>query len=146
MPTAGSGWWHTTASCALSDPMQGTYLYFNAVLYAVFAAWCTLAPQSTAHNIGYTTLTAGGRSEYLVVYGGLQAGLGIIYFLLARQPQRQHLGMVLSVALYAPLVLYRLTTVGRFWPVGTVTLATAALELTLLVVACGILLMPRAST
>ncbi len=124
--------------------MQAAYLYFNALLYVVFAAWCTLAPHNTAQNIGYTTLTAGGRSEYLVVYGGLQAGLAVIFFLLARQPERQPLGMVLAVALYAPLVLYRLTTVARFWPVGTVTLATAALELCLLVIACAILLMSRA--
>jgi hypothetical protein len=119
--------------------VQAIYLYFNAFLYVVFALWCTLAPENTATNIGFTRLTSGGRSEYLVVYGGLQAGLALIFFILARAPDRHRLGILISVALYAPLVVYRITTVLRFWPVSIVTLATGALEIVLLVVALGIL-------
>jgi hypothetical protein len=119
--------------------VQAIYLYFNALLYVVFALWCTLAPDSTATNIGFTRLTSGGRSEYLVVYGGLQAALALIFFILARAPDRHRLGILISVVLYAPLVAYRVTTVLRFWPVSVVTLATGALEVVLLVLATGLL-------
>lgn len=119
--------------------MAAVYLYLNAILYATFALWCTLAAQSTALNIGYAALTRGGRSEYLVVYGGLQAGLAIIFFILARESERQRLGIMLSVALYAPIVVYRLATLVQFSPVGRTTLATAALEGTLLSMALALL-------
>lgn len=59
--------------------MVTLYLYFNAALYALFAAWCTFAPSQTAKSVGYETFSRSGVSEYLVVYGGLQLGLGIFF-------------------------------------------------------------------
>ena len=115
--------------------MAAIYLYVNAGLYLLFAVWCTVAAPTTAVNLGYKTLSAGGRSEYLVIYGGLQVGLALIFFLLARNPAYLRLGITLSVALYAPIVLYRAVTVAMNWPVAGLTLATGALELVLLIAA-----------
>jgi hypothetical protein len=114
---------------------MSVYLYINAALYAVFAVWCTLKPVNTAMSIGYASLTNGGRSEYLVIYGGLQAGLTVMYFLLARDAAFHRLGILISIGLYAPIVLYRVVTVWKFSPVATLTLATGALEVSLLVAA-----------
>lgn len=112
------------------------YLWFNAGLYAVFALWCTLSPWRTATNVGYTALSNGGRSEYLVVYGGLQLGLAIIFALLARgDTSLVRFGVLASVCLYAPIVAYRLVTVARFWPIPPMTLAVGSLEVGLLVAA-----------
>lgn len=118
--------------------MATIYLYLNAVLYAVFALWCTVAADRTAHGLGYSALTQGGRSEYLVVYGGLQAGLAIVFFALARDPSRHRLGMWIALAIYGPIVAYRLATLVRFWPVGSTTLATAVLECVLLAAAVAL--------
>lgn len=121
-----------------------TYLWFNAVLYAVFAAWCTLSPWRTATNIGYLSLSQGGRSEYLVVYGGLQLGLAAIFLLLARgDPGLVRFGVLASACLYAPIVAYRIVTVARFWPVGPTTLAVGTLEFLLLVAAVLLTLRAR---
>jgi hypothetical protein len=114
------------------------YLYFNAVLYVLFAAWCSLSPTNTSNNIGFLSLSSGGKSEYLVVYGGLQLGLAIAFWLLARDPSLWKIGMLLSIALYAPIVLYRIVTVARFWPVPSLTLGTGALEIALLIGALAI--------
>ena len=115
---------------------MSVYLWFNAVLYLVFAAWCTLSPWRTATNIGYTALSAGGRSEYLVIYGGLQLGLALIFAVLARgDAPLQRFGMLFALCLYAPIVLYRIVTVLKFWPMPGLTLAVGALELALLIVA-----------
>jgi hypothetical protein len=111
------------------------YLYINCALYALFAAWCTMAPASTSTNLGYLSLSAGGRSEYLVIYGGIQVGLAILFGLLARQPDYWRLGMQISLALYAPIVCYRVVTVARNWPVGGLTAGTAVLEILLLAAA-----------
>jgi hypothetical protein len=93
--------------------MAAAYLYLNAALYALFAVWCTVAPGSTARNIGYTSLSSGGRSEYLVIYGGLQLGLAALFWVLARNPATLRLGLQISIGLYAPIVLYRIITVIR---------------------------------
>lgn len=117
--------------------MIGVFLYFNALLYSVFAAWCTLAPRQTAEAMGYSSVSASGQSEYLVVYGGLQLGLGLFFLYCARNGE-ERLGLLLALALYVPIVAYRLVSVARFWPVGTTTLWVAGLEVALLLVGVGL--------
>jgi len=112
------------------------YLYANAALYLLFAALCTLNPWGTASGVGYIGLSAGGRSEYLVVYGGLQLGLALIFATLARGDYpTQRLGILCALCLYAPIVVYRLTSVVRYWPVAGMTVAVGTLEILLLVAA-----------
>jgi hypothetical protein len=111
------------------------YLYINAALYLLFALWCTVAPRSTAASLGYKGLSPGGRSEYLVIYGGLQLGLAAMFCLCARNPAFHDLGLRIAVALYAFIVLYRLATLILYWPVSTVTAMTGMLEAALLIAA-----------
>jgi hypothetical protein len=112
--------------------MIPAYLYLNALLYAAFAAWCTFSATATARAVGYLQLNAGGESEYRVVYGGLQLGLAAVFALLARRSELWENGLIFSLAIYLPLVAYRLATIGAFWPVPRVTLAVAAMETLLL--------------
>jgi Domain of unknown function (DUF4345) len=114
--------------------MTALYLYANAVLYLVFALWCTIGMSKTAPGMGFSALTNSGRSEYLTIYGGLQVGLAIAFWFMARNPELHRPGILFALALYAPIVLFRLVSLARFWPVGNVTLATAALEVVLLAV------------
>lgn len=115
--------------------MLPAYLYLNAVLYAVFALWCTVSAAATSRSIGYLQLNAGGESEYRVIYGGLQLGLAVIFFLLARRSELWEMGLIFSLALYLPIVAYRVATVVSFWPVPATTLAVGAMEVVLLAVA-----------
>ena len=111
------------------------YLLINAALYAVFALWCTLKATNTATNLGYVELNNSGRSEYLVIYGGLQGGLAVLFFLLARDAAYHKLGIMVSIGVYAPIVLYRLATIWKFSPVSSLTLSVCALETGLLIAA-----------
>jgi hypothetical protein len=117
-----------------------TYLYVNAFLYGLFAVWCTVKATGTAHSLGYLQLSNGGRSEYLVIYGGLQAGLAILFWLLAREPHYHRLGVMVALGLYVPIVLYRAITTVKHWPVSGLTLGTGALELLLLFAAAWLYL------
>jgi len=117
---------------------QAIYLYLNAILYFGFAVWCTLSPSATSTNLGYQALSNSGRSEYLVIYGGLQLGLAVIFFILARNASYLRLGIIASVALYAPIVLFRAFTVIQNWPVASLTIATGCLEAALLIAAVGL--------
>jgi hypothetical protein len=114
-----------------------TYLWASAVLYAGFAVWCTIAAERTARAAGYVELTPGGRSEYLVVYGGLQLGLAACFAWLAATGAHRT-GLLFALAITAPIVVYRAASVVRHSPVGATTLWLGALELALLAGALGL--------
>jgi hypothetical protein len=109
------------------------YLYVNAALYLLFALWCTLAPLKTSSTIGYEVLSQSGRSEFLVVYGGLQLGLAAMFAYTAANPPLQRSGVLIALFFYVPIVLYRVATVLKHWPVRSPTLYVGALEVLLLV-------------
>ena len=118
--------------------MTAAYLWLNAVLYVVFAVMCSLRVASTSRAIGYTQLSASGVSEYLTVYGGLQAGLAIFFAFTACRPELHRTGLLFALALYAPIVLFRWISVARQWPVERMTLGVGTLEAVLLIVAVAL--------
>lgn len=115
--------------------MTALYLYLNAALYAIFGLSCAIGLDRTSANLGYTALSNSGRSEYFTVYGGLQWGLALIFLYLALKPELHRAGIVVALALYAPIVLHRMISLMRFSPVEKLTMAVAGLEIALLLVA-----------
>ncbi len=118
--------------------MTAIYLWLNAAIYGIFAIVCTVRAAATSQSIGFTTLNNGGMAEYVTVYGGMELGLGIIFAWLAYRPELHRTGIVLALALYAPLVIFRWASVARYWPVQGLTLGTGALETTLLILAIAL--------
>lgn len=118
--------------------MTVIYLWTNALLYGAFALWCTLRWASTSAGIGYAQLTGGGRSEYLAVYGGLQVGMALVYAWLAWRPELHRTGVLFSLLLYVPIVLFRWTSAALLGPVSRTTVVVGVLETVLL--ACALLL------
>jgi len=115
--------------------MTAAYLWLNAALYALFGVLCAVNPRGTAKSLGYTLPTSSGLSEYLTVYGGLQFGLAAFFACVAMRDDLHHAGLVLAVALYVPIVLFRWISVTRLWPVERMTLYVGLLEASLLVMA-----------
>jgi hypothetical protein len=124
-----------TAPNAHGAAMTAAYLWINAAMYAVFGLWCARRLDGTAQNLGYTVLSSSGRSEYFTVYGGLQLGLGLAFAWLAFRPELHRTGLLVALALYAPIVLLRTISLLRFGPVETLTKAVAGLEWVMLVAA-----------
>ncbi len=114
--------------------MIAIYLWINAVLYAALAAWCTLMPAQTSKAIGFVELSSSGKSEYAVIYGGMQFGFAFLFAWTALSGNYRF-GLVFALSLYAPILLFRIISVSRLWPVSSVTLATGILEIVLLAAA-----------
>jgi hypothetical protein len=112
---------------------MAAYLYANSVLYVLFAAWVTISPWRTAAGVGFEKLSASGKSEYLVVYGGLELGLAVFFAITAMNAAQHRIGLLFALCLYVPIVIYRVVTVPLFWPVASTTLVVAALEAGLLI-------------
>lgn len=115
--------------------MTAAYLWINAALYAVFGVLCAINPRGTAKGLGYALPSNGGLSEYLTVYGGLQLGLAAFFAWVAMREDLHQAGLVLALALYIPIVLFRWMSVARLWPVERMTLGVGLLEAALLVAA-----------
>ena len=115
------------------------YLYGNSALYALLAVWSTTVSRSAATRLGYVELSDRGRAEFLVVYGGLQIGLAVLFFLLARNTSDLALGLRISLGLYAPIVLYRTVTGWMNRPLSGSALGTIGLEALLLAAAAWLL-------
>ncbi|MGC4004259.1 MAG: hypothetical protein QM811_14540 [Pirellulales bacterium] len=84
---------------------------FLAVLgatYLALAAWCAVDPAGTSCALGLERANGGGRSEYLTIYGGLQAGLGVL-FLWPMLRSGEYLTPVLltCVVIHAGIVVFR---------------------------------------
>lgn len=110
--------------------MTALYLWINAVLYALLALWCTLMPTQTSQSIGFLQLSSSGQSEYAVIYGGMQFGFAFLFAWTALSGNHRF-GLIFALAIYVPILLFRIISVARFWPVSSTTLGTAALEVVL---------------
>jgi len=94
-------------------------------------------PARTSQSIGFLELSSSGQSEYAVIYGGMQFGFAFL-FAWSAMSGNHRFGLVFSLAIYVPILLFRIVSVVRYWPVSTTTLATGTLEIVL--TACAILL------
>lgn len=110
--------------------MTALYLWINAVLYALLALWCTLMPGQTSQSIGFIQLSSSGQSEYAVIYGGMQFGFAFLFAWTALSGNHRF-GLIFALAIYVPIMLFRIVSVARYWPVSTTTLGTGTLELLL---------------
>ena len=91
--------------------MAAAYLWINAVLYALLALWCTVLPTRTSQAIGFIELSSSGRSEYAVIYGGMQFGFAFL-FAWAALSGNHRFGLIFSLAIYVPILLFRIVSVA----------------------------------
>lgn len=112
--------------------MAKTYLWVNAIIYLLFALWCTFKKEQTSLASGFLSLNNSGWSEYLTVYGGLQLGMAGFFAYLAMHTPLHRAGLVFSLFIYIAIVSYRLVSLFLLWPIKPVTLGIASMEVLLL--------------
>ena len=57
------------------------YLAIVGLLYAALGLWCAIDPQTTSRKVGFDLRGGSGGSEFLTVYGGLEVGLGLLFWI-----------------------------------------------------------------
>jgi hypothetical protein len=112
------------------------YLWSNSVLYLIFTLWCLFKTTATAEFAGLGFINGSGRSEYLTVYVGLEAGLAVFYAITALKPEYREIGIIFSLALYIGIVLVRTITLITISNIGMGTYIIAGLEVILLLIPC----------
>lgn len=108
--------------------MTRTFLAIVGIAYLALAAWCALKPGQTSNSVGLTLQPGSGQSEYLVVYGGLQLGLGLIFLWPLLRQDTEYFVLVMCVVIHACLILMRTLSIALYPGIQTTTYALAVIE------------------
>ena len=108
--------------------MTRVFLAIVGIAYLVLAVWCALKPGQTSNSVGLTLQPGSGQSEYLVVYGGLQLGLGLLFLWPLLQHETERTVLLACVLIHASLVLMRLISLMIYPGIQTTTYALAVVE------------------
>jgi len=92
--------------------MVRIFLAVVGIAYVLLAGWCVASPRQTSRAVGYDVQPGGGQSEYLVVYGGLQAALGLIFLWPLLRADYAMPALEACLLTHGCLVLFR--TIGFF--------------------------------
>lgn len=104
------------------------FLAVVGVAYIVLAVWCSLRPGQTSQSVGLTLTPGSGQSEYLVVYGGLELGLGIVFLLPLYKPEQAQFVLAVCLIIHACLVLFRTISFFLYSGIGSTTYVLAVVE------------------
>ncbi len=118
--------------------MHAAYLYLNGVVCLGFAMASTLFPCPVAGALGITLDTAGARSGFLALYGGLYLGLAAFFTASAVARRRRPAALLLAVCLWPAIAAYRLATVATYPDLGQGTYVIAVVEAILAIGALAI--------
>ena len=108
--------------------MERIFLAVVGVAYLLLAVWCTIAPAKTSQAVGFDLQPGSGQSEFLAVYGGLEAALGLIFLLPLIRSQQTLFSLQVCLIIHACLVLFRSIGFVAFTGIETKTYVLAAVE------------------
>ena len=115
-------------SWRIGNAMTRLFLAIVGAAYLGLAAWCSLQPEKTAKAVGFTLQPGSGQSEFLVVYGGLELGLGLAFLWPLYRPGESALPLLLCTVVHGCLVLFRTAGFFLYSGFGATTYAVAAAE------------------
>ena len=85
------------------------FLALVGVVYVGLGGWCLARPEQTARSVGFELIPGAGVSEYMVVYGGLELAIGLLFLQPLVRPDR------LSAMLEACFLIHLCLVLVRSW-------------------------------
>ena len=113
--------------------MVSFYLFFNSVIYLLFALFCLFKTSETASNLGYSFINNSGKVEYIAVYVGMELGFAAFLAICALYPSMSLAGIIFCVCMYVGLVVTRAYAVLANGNVSKMIYIIGGLELALLI-------------
>lgn len=104
------------------------FLAVVGAAYLILAVWCSVRPAQTSQSVGYSLTPGSGQSEFLVVYGGLELGLGIVFLIPLFHPETTWFALIACLIIHACLVLFRSTSLFLYSGIQTTTYVLAVVE------------------
>ena len=124
------------------------YLSVVALLYIGLSAWCSLDPQTTSSKVGFERLGGSGKSEFLVIYGGLELGMALVFLLPWFNQEFTLASLWACIAIHACLVFFRTVSFFLYADISTMTyqLAIGEWDILLLAIGCVWFVQPSGTT
>ena len=117
--------------------MTRIFLTVVGLIYLLLSIWCSVDPASTSRSVGFTLQPGSGQSEFLVIYGGLELALGIIFLWPLWQPGVTRYSLIVCVIVHGCLVLFRSIGFFVFSGIGSTTYSLAAGEWLIFLISLG---------
>lgn len=114
-------------------------------LYLALAGWCSFFPDKASGKVGFDLTPGSGQSEFLVVYGGLELGLALIFLLPLVRPESQLTSLIACVLIHASLVVFRMISFFLYSNISSMTYRLAIGEWLILIIslACLVFFKPK---
>lgn len=90
--------------------MSRLFLAITGLLYLGLSLWCSLDPVTTSEKVGFEVQPGSGQSEFLVIYGGLEMALAVLF--LAPLFNRQYVSAALQVCIVVHVCLVIFRSIG----------------------------------
>lgn len=113
--------------------MTRIFLAAVGVAYLFLAGWCSVLPARTSESVGYQLKPGSGQSEYLVIYGGLELALGIIFLWPLYDSSTVPFALLTCLILHACIVLFRMISLCLYSGIGMTTFVLAVVEWIILI-------------
>lgn len=91
------------------------------VLYLSLAIWCSVSPDETSRKVGFQLLPGSGESEFLVVYGGLELGLALLFLMPLIRGDSLAYSLLACVLIHGSLVAFRTVSFFLYSGIGSMT-------------------------
>ncbi len=101
--------------------MSKIFLMLVGATYLGLAAWCSLAPKTTSTKVGFELKGGTGQSEFLVVYGGLEFGMALVFFLPLWRSEMTGFALLSCLLIHASLVVFRTVSFFLFTDIQPTT-------------------------
>ncbi len=101
--------------------MVRAFLACAGALYLILAGWCAWKPVEAANTVGLQLLPGSGQSEFLTVYGGLEAGLGVMLLLPLFWPSLVRSALINSTVIHGCLLVFRVAGFFLFSGISSTT-------------------------
>lgn len=115
------------------------FLTAVAALYVSLAAWCSLQPAHTSKSVGFSLQGGSGQSEFLVIYGGLELAMALVFLLPWLRPNFLESSLWACVIIHGCLVLFRSVSFALFREIQPMTYQLAAGEWVIFLLAAALL-------
>lgn len=90
------------------------YLTAAALMYIGLAIYCSVAPQKASETVHLDRIGVGGKSEFLVIYGGLELAMAAIFLLPYTKLLSDRQSLWILVLIHAILVIFRTASIALY--------------------------------
>jgi len=113
------------------------YLSLIGLLYIALAAWCSIDPATTSSKVGFERIGGSGRSEFLVIYGGLELGMALVFLMPWFNRDFTQASLWACILIHACLVAFRMVSFLIYTDMSPLTIRLAIGEWVILLTAIG---------